>query len=43
MIPDGIHCSDLLLANGWANEGVQQVIDTEVAHIKAWVAEYYQQ
>ncbi|KAJ5570136.1 uncharacterized protein N7459_009566 [Penicillium hispanicum] len=43
IIPDGIHCSDLLLKNGAVNEGVQKVIDAEVAQIKAWVDEYYKQ
>lgn len=42
VIPDGIHCSDLILENGVVNEGVQAVIDAEVAQIKEWVAEYYQ-
>ncbi|OMP83342.1 putative serine protease K12H4.7 [Diplodia seriata] len=41
MIPEGIHCSDLLARNGEANEGVQAVIDGEVAQIVSWVAEYY--
>ncbi|KAJ5826037.1 hypothetical protein N7474_003175 [Penicillium riverlandense] len=42
VIPDGIHCSDLILENGAVNAGVQAVIDAEVAQIKEWVAEYYQ-
>ncbi|KAJ5935397.1 Peptidase S28 [Penicillium verhagenii] len=41
IIPGGFHCSDLILENGKVNAGVQKVIDTEVAQIKAWVAEYY--
>ncbi|KAL1852283.1 hypothetical protein Plec18170_006009 [Paecilomyces lecythidis] len=41
VIPSGIHCSDLLLENGAVNEGVQTVINNEVAQIKAWVEEYY--
>lgn len=41
VIPSGIHCSDLLLENGTVNEGVQTVINNEVAQIKAWVEEYY--
>jgi hypothetical protein len=42
VIPDGIHCSDLILKNGAANAGVQIVINNEVAQIKAWVNEYYE-
>ncbi|GME32856.1 putative serine protein [Neofusicoccum parvum] len=41
MIPAGIHCSDLLAQNGIVNAGVQKVIDTEIAQIEQWVAEYY--
>lgn len=41
VIPDGIHCSDMLASNGAVNEGVQTVIDNEVAQIKAWVEEFY--
>jgi hypothetical protein len=41
IIPGGFHCSDLRVSNGVANEGVMQVIDNEVAQIKAWVEEYY--
>lgn len=40
IIPGGFHCSDLLVANGAANAGVQAIIDKEVAQIKAWVAEW---
>ncbi|KAJ5217326.1 hypothetical protein N7468_010334 [Penicillium chermesinum] len=43
IIPAGIHCSDLSAENGLVNAGVQKVIDTEVAQIKTWVAEYYKQ
>ena len=41
IIPGGFHCSDLILKNGKVNAGAQEVIDTEVAQIKTWVAEYY--
>jgi hypothetical protein len=41
IIPGGFHCSDLRASNGIANEGVQTVIDNEIAQIKTWVAEYY--
>lgn len=43
MIPAGIHCSDLLLHNARVNEGVQQVVDTEVRQIVEWVGEFYTQ
>ncbi|KAJ5235467.1 uncharacterized protein N7469_004635 [Penicillium citrinum] len=41
VIPGGFHCSDLLLRNGAANKGVQDIIDAEVAQIKTWVQEFY--
>lgn len=41
VIPDGFHCSDLILKNGVVNEGVQAVIDREVKQIVEWVAEFY--
>jgi hypothetical protein len=41
VIPGGFHCSDLIVENGAVNEGVQKVIDAELAQIKTWVAEYY--
>lgn len=41
LIPDGIHCSDMLAENGAVNAGVQEVIDNEIAQIKTWVDEYY--
>jgi hypothetical protein len=43
IIPGGFHCSDLRLKNGVVNEGVQTVIDNEVAQIVAWVKEFYEQ
>ena len=43
IIPGGFHCSDLIVKNGQVNAGVQTVIDNEVAQIKTWVAEYYEQ
>lgn len=30
------------MKNGAANEGVQKIIDAEVAQIKTWVEEYYE-
>lgn len=41
IIPGGFHCSDLILKNGAVNEGVQTVIDNEIAQIVAWVEGYY--
>lgn len=41
IVPDGIHCSDMLAENGAVNAGVQAVIDNEVAQIKVWVDEFY--
>ena len=41
IIPDGFHCSDLILLNGEVNAGVQTVIDNEIQQIKEWVDEYY--
>lgn len=41
VIPDGNHCSDMIVENGAVNAGVQKVIDTEVAQIAEWVDEFY--
>ena len=41
IIPGGFHCSDLYMADYYANAGVRKVVDNEVAQIKKWVAEYY--
>lgn len=41
MIPDGIHCSDMIAENGLVNAGVQEVIDSETEVIAGWVEEYY--
>lgn len=41
VIPDGIHCSDMLAENGAVNAGVQAVIDQAVAQIKTWTDEFY--
>lgn len=43
IVPDGVHCYDLLAENGQTNAGVQAVIDTETAQIVAWVKEFYAQ
>ena len=43
LIPSGIHCSDLLLRNAQANEGVQNVVDIETKQIVEWVSEFYNQ
>lgn len=42
IIPGGFHCSDLIAKDGLFNNGVKEVIDNEIAQIKAWVDEYYQ-
>ncbi|PSR81934.1 endoprotease endo-Pro [Coniella lustricola] len=41
VIPLGNHCSDMIVENGAVNEGVQNVIDNEVAQIVEWVDEFY--
>lgn len=43
VIPGGFHCSDMIAKNGVVNAGVQEVIDNEVAQIKTWVDEYYEE
>ena len=42
IVPQGVHASDLIAANGAYNEGLQNVIDQAVAQMTTWVAEYYQ-
>ncbi|PYH99305.1 endoprotease endo-Pro [Aspergillus ellipticus CBS 707.79] len=41
VIPGAFHCSDLYMADYYANAGVRRVVDNEVRQIKAWVAEWY--
>lgn len=41
VIPEGIHCSDLIAASGTANAGVQAVQDATIAQISTWVDEFY--
>ncbi|EPE10865.1 serine peptidase [Ophiostoma piceae UAMH 11346] len=41
VIPGGIHCSDLIMANAQQNAGVAAVVADEIAVIKAWVEEFY--
>lgn len=43
IVPGGFHTSDLRVSNGHANPGVMEVINAEVAQIKTWVEEYYQE
>jgi len=43
IIPRGIHCSDLVTANGAANAGVQAVIDAEVAQVTQWFQQWPKQ
>lgn len=40
LIPDGIHCSDLIYENAVVNDGVMAVVQAELAQMKEWVAEY---
>jgi len=42
-IPDGVHCSDLIIENGVVNAGVQAVIDAEVKQVVAWINEFPKQ
>lgn len=42
VVPGGFHTSDMIVRNGHASRGVMKVIETEVAQIKQWVGEYYQ-
>jgi hypothetical protein len=43
VIPGAAHCGDQLTRNRNANAGVQKVFDAEVANIKQWAEEFYQQ
>lgn len=42
VIPGGHHCSDSFLSQG-VNSGVKAVQEAEVAYVKKWVAEFYEQ
>ncbi|EPQ64563.1 Bgt-2013 [Blumeria graminis f. sp. tritici] len=41
VIPGGFHCSDLRGSDAENNEGVQAVVESILAQVKEWVAEYY--
>jgi len=41
IIPGGFHCSDLVMANAEANEGVRTVVEREIEVLKGWVGEWY--
>jgi hypothetical protein len=41
IIPGGFHCSDLILSNADANEGVRKVVEREIEVLKGWVAEWH--
>lgn len=43
IVPGGFHTSDMRVSNGEANPEVMDVINAEVAQIKTWVEEYYQE
>ncbi|OTA06942.1 alpha/beta hydrolase [Trichoderma parareesei] len=43
VVPGAAHCGDMLVRNRNANEGVRNVFDSEVANIKQWVQEFYEQ
>ena len=40
IVPGGFHTSDLVTRNGLVNSGAQSAIDTVVAQLKTWVAEF---
>lgn len=43
VIPGGIHCSDLYGQNWDVNPEVKSIADAEVANMKKWVAEFYEE
>jgi hypothetical protein len=43
LIPKGIHCSDMFTVNTRVNAGLKKVFDEEVAIMKRWVGEFYQE
>ncbi|RFU74516.1 peptidase s28 [Trichoderma arundinaceum] len=43
VVPGAAHCGDMLVRNRNANAGVQKVFDAEVANIKQWVQEFYEE
>lgn len=42
VIPGGHHCSDSFLSQS-VNPGVKAVQEAEIAYVKKWVAEFYEQ
>ncbi|KAK3935105.1 peptidase S28 [Diplogelasinospora grovesii] len=43
VIPGGIHCSDYYGQNWAVNPGLQQIVNDEVANMKQWVNEFYEE
>ena len=43
VVPGAAHCGDMLVRNRNANEGVREVFDSEVANVKQWVQEFYEE
>ena len=41
LVPQGMHCSDLLTRNGAVNAGVKKVQDDVAKIMKGWVDEFY--
>lgn len=40
IVPGGFHTSDLITKNGQVNAGAKKAIDTALAQMKTWVAEF---
>ena len=40
LIPNGVHCSDLVASNGEANEGIANVQQAEIEQIVKWIGEW---
>ncbi|KAK3395055.1 peptidase S28 [Podospora didyma] len=43
VIPGGMHCSDLYGPNWAVNAGAKKVADDQVANMKTWIAEFYEE
>jgi hypothetical protein len=43
VIPGGIHCSDLIYSSGTSTTAAKTIVSNEIATIKGWVQDFYNQ
>ena len=43
IVPGGGHGTDMIMRWGAINAGVQNIVDKEIAQMRTWVSDYYEQ